>query len=100
MAITDMRVGGGDFPRYIVGPVIKDAATVEIHFANGERLSLPTFPAPPPLDNINFYAIPLSGQQMSADIVSAAGRDAAGNIVACLAPATANDGRSALTDCS
>jgi len=95
----------GLLPTYIVGPVIDKAVEVEIHFANGQKMHVPTFGAPAPLKHIRFYAtqIPdsaapkLRGEAEAFDWI--AGRDKEGKTVACLAPMKSKDGVSPLSDC-
>ena len=100
-------------PAYIAGPVIEQASTVEIRFQDGTTLQAPTIAAPPPLEHIRFYAAPLPPAEYPADTLGTqhvatkhvatitwlAGLDASGRVVACLAPATAKNGVSLLTDC-
>jgi hypothetical protein len=96
-------------PAYIAGPVIEQATTVAIRFEDGKTLRAPTVAAPHPLEHIRFYAAPLpldeypaetlSGTRHVATITWLAGLDASGRVVACLAPATAKNGVSPLTDC-
>jgi hypothetical protein len=93
-------------PSYVVGPVIERAAEVELHFANGEVLRVPTFGASGPLEHVRFYAtqvpaswFPSSPPGLVPLFDWIAGLDKAGNVVACLAPATAKDGMSPLSDC-
>lgn len=122
MTITYLAGSGGELPSYIVGPVIESAAEVEIRFANGHTLHIPTFAGPTPLVHINFYATQLSERvtalgnrrlpppgkarggtiRRKADVVLIkwlAGLDEDGNVVACLAPAKAKDGISPISDC-
>jgi hypothetical protein len=92
-------------PAYIAGPVIDKASAVEIRFASGNVLRVPTFAAPEPLSHIRFYATQLpAGDQATPRTLPTflkwvAGFDANGNVVACLAPLTAKDGISPLADC-
>jgi hypothetical protein len=92
-----------ELPGYIAGPVIPQARTVEIRFTNGEVLRVPTFVGPEPLQHIRFYATQLPAGQtprrFPAFLSWIAGLDRDGNVVACLAPPTAKDGRSPLSDC-
>jgi len=99
MSITYLASGGSPtFPAYIVGPVIGTATVVEVRLGDGSSLQTETFAAPPSLAGIRFYAMQLPGQnQTRPDWV--AGYDANGRIVACLAPLTAKDGISPLSDC-
>jgi hypothetical protein len=106
MTITWVSGSGfGGFPAYIAGPVINSAEQVEIKFVNGDVLRALTFAAPDPLAAVRFYATQLPaavahshvpGQPLVETI---AGLDANGNVVACLAPTTAVDGASPLSDC-
>jgi hypothetical protein len=91
-------------PAYIAGPVISKATVVEIRFGNGDVLRVPTFAAPEPLRRIRFFATPLpSNVQPTPNdttwLKSVAGLDTKGNVIACLAPLTATDGISPLSDC-
>ena len=93
-------------PVNIWGAVIEPASTVEIRFPEGNVLRVPTFAGPEPLQHVRFYAAQLPANfHMTPDNVSSvfpswiAGLDATGNVVACLAPRTAKDGISALSDC-
>jgi hypothetical protein len=101
-----------ELPAYIAGPVIDKASTVEIKFATGEVLRLPTFSGPASLGRVRFYAaqlpatipMPVPGQRIEEersfiDIDTLAGLDSDGNVVACLAPRTAVNGLSPLSDC-
>jgi hypothetical protein len=103
MPITYLLHGGGATPSYIAGPVIDSAKTVQIRLSTGATLTTPTFAAPEPLQHVRFYA--LSAQLPAPKLVGSppiawiAGIDAEGNVVACLNPATAHDGVSALSDC-
>jgi hypothetical protein len=103
MSITFLLHRGGEPPSYIAGPVIDAATAVQIHLSTGETLTTPTFPAPEPLQHVRFYALsgqlPASKLGRSLPITWIAGIDADGNVVACLKPATAHDGVSALSDC-
>jgi hypothetical protein len=106
MTITYLSGGASDkLPAYVAGPVIEKAVTVEIRFANGDVMRVPTFTAPEPLSHVRFYAtpIPTADQSTPTTFVTflkwVAGLDANGNVVACLAPLTAKDGISALSDC-
>ena len=92
-------------PAYIAGPVINKATAVEVRFGNGDVLRVPTFAAPRGrLQRIRFYARPLptNVQPTPNDttwLKSVAGLDTKGNVIACLAPLTATDGSSPLSDC-
>jgi hypothetical protein len=108
MTITFLSGWGpsGFLPTYIVGPVINKAVEVEIRFANGQDMHVPTFGAPAPVKQVRFYAtqIPdsavpkqLRGEPQAFDWI--AGRDKEGTIVACLSPLKAKDGISPLSDC-
>ena len=106
MTITYLSGSGSkQLPAYIAGPVIGTASAVEIHFGNGEVLRVPTFAGPEPLHHIRFYAtqLPSSLQTTPRPFATflkwVAGLDAKGNVVACLAPMTAEDGISPLSDC-
>jgi hypothetical protein len=114
MTITFLSGAAGDeLPAYIAGPVIDKASTVEIEFGTGEVLRLPTFSGPASLRHVRFYAaqlpatipMPQPGQriqnptQLWPPINTLAGLDSDGNVVACLAPRTAVDGVSPLSDC-
>lgn len=106
MSITYLAGSGTEEgPPYIVGPVIAKASTVEIRFGRGDVLRVPTFAGVEPLQNLRFYAAQLpSGLRANPTAVSTlikwvAGLDADGNVVACLAPQTAVDGISRLSDC-
>ena len=113
MTITFLAGAPGDeLPAYIVGPVIDKASTVEIKFSTGEVLRLPTFSGAASLGRVRFYAaqlpttlpMPVPGQRIEdertfIDIDTLAGLDSDGNVVACLAPRTAVDGVSPLSDC-
>jgi hypothetical protein len=97
--------GSSAFPAYIVGPVIDKAATVELRFANGATLRVPTFAGTQSLTGVRFYATPLPGPVVIAPGASAglpkwiAGLDTDGTVVACLVPATAKNGLSPLAAC-
>jgi hypothetical protein len=102
MTITFLSgFGFGGFPPYIAGPVIKGVDQVEIKFVNGDVLRVPTFPAPDPLTAVRFYAsqIPAAVAQGHPLVKTLAGLDVHGNVVACLAPTTAVEGVSPLSDC-
>lgn len=47
-------------PAYIVGAVIDGATQVDIGFADGRVLRVPTSIGPPPLQHVRFYATPLA----------------------------------------
>lgn len=109
MSITFLSADAGpELPAYVAGPVISTAARVVIRFAN-TTVTTDTFPAPKELGNVRFYAVlaptvtaarPLPNRHgFSSPIVWLAGYDANGKIVACLNPATANDGISLLSAC-
>lgn len=106
MTITFM--GGSSskqLPAYIAGPVISKATAVEVRFGNGDVLRMPTFAAPRGrLQRIRFYATPLPANVQPTPndttwLKSVAGLDTKGNVIACLAPLTATDGSSPLSDC-
>ena len=100
MTITFMSAGtGGQLPAYIARPVIDGASQVEIRFENGKNLRLPTFAAPASLGRVRFYATPLPAGVSPSPLKSIAGLDNDGNVIACLAPATAVDGISSLSAC-
>jgi hypothetical protein len=106
MTITFLSGGASpQLPAYIAGPVIEQAATVEIRFGNGEVMRVPTFAGPASLGHVRFYATQLpAGVQDTprtflAFLKSVAGLDANGEVVACLAPHTAKAGISDLADC-
>ena len=102
-----------ELPAYIAGPVIDKASTVEIEFGTGEVLRLPAFSGAASLGRVRFYAaqlpatipMPQPGQRIQnptqpwPPINTLAGLDSDGNVVACLAPRTAVDGVSPLSDC-
>jgi hypothetical protein len=102
---------GSELPAYIAGPVIDKASKVEIQFGTGEVLRLPTFSGAASLGHVRFYAaelpatiqlpLPRPGIQnrQRSFISTVAGLDSDGNVVACLAPRTALDGVSPLSDC-
>jgi hypothetical protein len=106
MTITFLSGGASpELPAYIAGPVIDEAATVEIRFGNGEVLRVPTFAGPESLGHVRFYAtqLPAGVQDTPRTFLtflkSVAGLDANGEVVACLAPQTAKAGISDLADC-
>jgi hypothetical protein len=114
MTITFLGGAASDeLPAYIAGPVIDKASTVEIRFGTGEILRLPTFSGPASLRHARFYAtqlpasipMPQRGQRIQNQlqpwppINTLAGLDSDGNVAACLAPRTAVDGVSPLSDC-
>jgi hypothetical protein len=95
-------------PAYIVGPVIEQAATVDIRFSDGTTVHMPTFAAPSPLQHVRFYAVQLSDRQLRSSTVPRfhtmpiewiAGLDRNGHVVACLAPANAPNGVSPPSAC-
>jgi len=93
-------------PAYLVGAVIEAASEVEIRFVDGDVLRVPTYAGPEPLQHVRFYAAQLPANfRMTPENVARvfprwlAGLDAGGNVVACLAPRTARDGISSLSDC-
>lgn len=78
-------------PAYIVGAVVDDATEVDIGFADGRVLHVPTSTGPPPLEHVRFYATPLgassSGSQDSGVSLRPAwlaGVGASHQIVTCL----------------
>ena len=108
MTITWMSGSQPNLPPYIAGPVVANATAVKIHLTSGQTLETDTFPAPAPLERVRFYAmqlaeplglgrLPSGGKQLS--LAWLAGFDADGRMVACLAPATAEDGISPLSAC-
>lgn len=107
MKITYMSGSGYELPVWVAGPVIDNASQVEIRFANGQVLRVPTFAAPTSIGRVRFYAAPLPADMAQTRpgpghvefIKSVAGLDNDGNIIACLAPATASDGISPLFAC-
>jgi hypothetical protein len=106
MTITFLGAAASkQLPSYIAGPVISEATAVEIRFGNGDVLRVPTFAAPRErLQRVRFYATPLpSNVQPTPNdptwLKSVAGLDAKGKVIACLAPLTATDGISPLSDC-
>jgi hypothetical protein len=106
MTITYLSgAASNKLPAYIAGPVIENASAVEVRFADGNVMRVPTFAAPEPLSHIRFYASPISAADQSTPTTFptflkwVAGLDANGNVVACLAPLTAKDGISPLSDC-
>jgi hypothetical protein len=111
MSITFLSgAAGRELPAYIVGPVIDKASTVEIRFGTGEALRLPTFSGAASLGRVRFYAaqlpatipMPTPGlpiQNQRSFINTLAGLDSDGNVVACVAPRTAVNGVSPLSDC-
>jgi hypothetical protein len=106
MTITFMSGGASpELPAYIAGPVIDEAAAVEIRFGNGEVTRVPTFAGPESLGHVRFYAAQLpanvhdSPRTFLTFLKSVAGLNANGEVVACLAPQTAKAGISDLADC-
>jgi hypothetical protein len=106
MTITFLSGGASpQLPAYIAGPVIDQATTVEIRFGNGDVLRVPTFAAPESLGHIRFYATQLpagvedSPRTFLTFLKFVAGLDADGEVVACLMPRAAKDGRSPPSDC-
>lgn len=98
MKVTYLSRAGtyNGFPAFVTGAATGDATTVEVRFRDGERLRLPTTPGPAPLDQVTFYAAPLHGTLAETSVDRIAAYDADGHLVACLAPSTAQDGRSPL----
>jgi len=105
-----MTVGAGDAtekpPVNIWGAVIEPASAVEIRVRDGSVVRVPTFAGPEPLQHVRFYAaqLPANLHMIPENATSVfpswvAGLDASGNVVACLAPRTAKNGISALSDC-
>jgi hypothetical protein len=106
MTITFLSGGASpQLPAYIAGPVIDQATTVKIQFGNGDVLRVPTFAAPESLGHIRFYATQLpagvqdSPRTFHTFLRFVAGLNADGEVVACLVPRAAKDGRSSLSDC-
>jgi hypothetical protein len=107
MTITYLMAGSsGAFPAYVVGPVVDRAAQVEIRFATGRAIQLPTFAGAPLLGRVRFYATALPANVRvgprpgGGELVDRLrGLDSNGAVVACLVPATADDGISPLSDC-
>jgi hypothetical protein len=107
MTITYLISGSSRaFPAYVAGPVVDRAAEVEIRFATGGALRVPTFAGAPSLGRVRFYAAELPadvhlgpgpGDRQLVDRLT--GLDSSGAVVACLVPATAVDGISPLSDC-
>jgi hypothetical protein len=94
-------------PLYIAGPVVATATHVVVRFVNGNELRVEATSAPPPLDNVRFYATPLPDDQplpptpnILAVVECVAGVDGYGQVVACLAPRTAKNCASRTSDCS
>jgi hypothetical protein len=97
-------------PAYIVGPVIEDATTVAIRLSDGTTIRTPTFAGPSPFDHVRFYVVQLSSSPDRSRTTTPpfqaipmewiAGLNDSGQIVACLAPATATNGISPLSACS
>ncbi|MBA3376779.1 MAG: hypothetical protein H0U00_13375 [Actinobacteria bacterium] len=81
--ITYLSGTSPELPTYVVGPVVDDAAEVEIHFADGEVVRTPTFDAPSSLGALRFYAVraPATGSVVEKLV----GLDRDGRLVACLA---------------
>ena len=105
-----ITVGASDatekLPANIRGAVIEPASAVEIRFPDGNVVRVPTFAGPEPLQHVRFYMAVLPTHfRLTPDNFSRvfpswiAGLDASGNVVACLAPRTAKNGISALSDC-
>jgi hypothetical protein len=106
MTISDLSSSGTpELPAYIAGPVIDSATSVEIRLTNGQTLHTKTFGAPSPLTRVRFWAIPLpdgvavTAHPFPSPVSWLAGLNADGTIVACLAPQTAKDGISPISDC-
>jgi hypothetical protein len=98
LTITFLTAGGGDaLPAYIVGPVVASAAEVEIVFAGGDVMRVPTFRAPASLGDVRFYA----AQRPAAftGVEKLTGFDSAGAVVACLGRTTTGEGESELSAC-
>jgi hypothetical protein len=97
-------------PAYVVGPVVEEATTVAIRLSNGTTIRTPTFAGPSPLEHVRFYAVQLPDSQLRSPTTNPplhampmewiAGLDQEGNVIACLAPATATNGISPLAACS
>lgn len=93
-------------PAHIVGAVIEEASAVEIRFVDGDVLRVPTYAGPEPLQHVRFYAaqLPTNFRMTPGNVARVfpswvAGLDASGDVVACVAPRTAKDGISSLSDC-
>ncbi len=107
MTIAFLAGGGSSrLPAFIAGPVIEGASEVEVRFGDGGSLRVPTVAGPHPLHHVRFYAAQLPADfRMTPNKVTSvfpswvAGLDAGGNVVACLAPLTAKNGISGLSDC-
>ena len=103
MTITYLSgAASNQLPAYIAGPVIEKASTVAIRLANGDLLRVPTFAAPEPLSHVRFYvtSLPAADQTTPSTFPKwVAGLDTSGNVVACLAPLTAKEESSPLSDC-
>lgn len=106
MAITFLAGAATEkLPAYIVGPVIEEASVVEVRFGDGDVLRVPTSAGPEPLHHVRFYAaqlptdIRLTPGTAAAFLRWVAGLDPSGNVVACLAPKTAQDGISSVSAC-
>jgi hypothetical protein len=97
--------GGKELPAHMVGAVIEEASVVEIRFGDGDVLRVPTFSGAEPLQHVRFYAaqlpadIRLIPETAAGFLTWVAGLDRDGNVVACSAPRTADDGSSSLSDC-
>jgi hypothetical protein len=113
MTITFLMSGAAaGLPAYIAGPVISTASNVELRFSNGTILRASTFAGAGALSRVRFYATRLptdvvkllrpptrTGKQHMYPLNWAAGLDAHGNVVACLAPLESTDGISPLSAC-
>ena len=107
MTITYLISGSSrDFPAYVAGPVVDRAAEVEIRFATGGALRVPTFAGARSLGRVRFYAAELpadvhlgSRPTNRAPVERLSGLDSSGTVVACLVPGTAVEGISPLSDC-
>ena len=83
----------------------EEASVAEIRFGDGDVLRVPTFAGAEPLQHVRFYAaqlpadIRLTPETAAGFLTWVAGLDRDGNVVACSAPRTADDGNSSLSDC-
>lgn len=101
--ITYLSGSAGELPTYIAGPVVATAAEVVIRLEDAHVLRTTTFAGPRSLGQVRFYALPMPGafrfRPQQAFVVSVAGIDEGGKVVACLVPHTAVDGLSPLSAC-
>jgi hypothetical protein len=80
VTISSISSSGQKFPAYIAGVVVGSAREVEIQFATGETLRLPTFSSAEPVGPVRFFASQVQGGSVPLNMV---GRDANGKVVAC-----------------